>query len=533
MQVVIGASPVTVTELGRIVAPGNSGIHTVKLVNAGDGTDVAGGAVAINMSGGTAGQFQYGSLSSPVTLAAGTAYHVVSQENVGGDSWYDWDTEVATTEVAADNGPVYGVGPGSWFSLGWANQAYVPVSFKYVRALPTVTVVATDPVAGESGTTEGAGVFTFTRTGSTNSALTVSFGVTGTATAGQDYIALGNKITFNAGSATATTALIVLNNDLRERDASTVLTLSSGPDYDVGSPASAVATIRGYVLDLWPSTVPDKLVGIGPERLYMSPGGGPQQVEVTEPTLLITDVSTPTITVCRPAIPNDAGTAIIICPGGGYWDLYWQLEGAEVATWLNSLGVTGIILKYRVPRGPEEGASEPARRPLEDAQRAVSLVRSKASEWGIDPQRIGIIGFSAGGHLAIATATTFDRRTYQPQDDIDQVNCRPDFAIAAYPGYLVASDTNALAPYLNVPAGTPPTFLVHGDDDIVAPPQNSVCMYSALKQASVSCELLVYADSVHDFGVRTNAHPCSAWTKACESWLRHKGLLITHSSSPF
>ena len=132
-----------------------------------------------------------------------------------------------------------------------------------------------------------------------------------------------------------------------------------------------------------------------------------KQVEVTEPTRMITDVTKPTITIYRPAQEKDTGTAMLICPGGGYWNLYWQLEGEEVAAWLNSIGVTGIILKYRVPRRPDEPPREPARRPLQDAQRAVSLVRSKAKELGLDPDRIGIVGFSAGGHLAIATATEF------------------------------------------------------------------------------------------------------------------------------
>ena len=131
---------------------------------------------------------------------------------------------------------------------------------------------------------------------------------------------------------------------------------------------------------------------------------------------------------------------MLICPGGGYWNLYWQLEGEEVAAWLNSLGVTGIILKYRVPRRPDEPKGEPARRPLQDAQRAVSLVRSKADQWGIDPQRIGMVGFSAGGHLALATATGFEQRTYEPVDDSDKISCRPDFAVLCYSGYLKAKD---------------------------------------------------------------------------------------------
>jgi hypothetical protein len=136
------------------------------------------------------------------------------------------------------------------------------------------------------------------------------------------------------------------------------------------------------VVELWPGNPPEESGGIGPERIRMSRVLDRKQVEITEPTRLITDVSTPTLTVCRPAKEKDTGTAILVCPGGGYWDLYWQLEGEEVAAWLNSIGVTGVILKNQVPRRPDEPKGEPARRPLQDAQRAVSLVRSKAGEWG-------------------------------------------------------------------------------------------------------------------------------------------------------
>jgi acetyl esterase/lipase len=257
----------------------------------------------------------------------------------------------------------------------------------------------------------------------------------------------------------------------------------------------------------------------------MSPKLDRKQVEVTEQTRLITSVTNPTITVYRPATGNDTGTAMLICPGGGYWDLYWQLEGEEVAAWLNSIGVTGIILKYRVPRRPDEPKGEPARRPLQDAQRAVSLVRSKASEWGIHPERIGIVGFSAGGHLAIATATSFDQRTYEPIDAVDKISCRPDFAIPVYPGYLKAKDKEELAPGLRIPTNTPPVFLVHGGDDIISPPEHSVLMYLALKRAGVPAELHVYANTTHDFGVRTNEHPHSQWTARCAEWLRDQGFL--------
>src|SRR5205814_716642 len=146
---------------------------------------------------------------------------------------------------------------------------------------------------------------------------------------------------------------------------------------------------------------PDEPGNIGPETVRMSPKLTKKQVEVTDSTRMITDVSTPTLTIYRPAKEKDTGAAVLICPGGGYWNLYWQLEGEEVATWLNSIGVTGMILKYRVPRRPDELKGEPARRPLQDAQRAVSLVRSRAADLRINPERIGIVGFSAGGHLAV------------------------------------------------------------------------------------------------------------------------------------
>jgi acetyl esterase/lipase len=279
------------------------------------------------------------------------------------------------------------------------------------------------------------------------------------------------------------------------------------------------------VLDLWPGPAPDEPGTIGPEKTRMSPKLDRKQVEVTEPTKMITNVTKPTITIYRPAKEKDMGTAILICPGGGYWNLYWQLEGEEVASWLNSLGVTGIILKYRVPRRPGEPEKEPARRPLQDAQRAVRLVRSHAKDWGIDPQKIGIVGFSAGGHLAIATATSFDKRTYEPIDDLDKISSRPDFAIVVYPGYLKASDKAELAPGLQVPEKTPPVFLAHGDADIISSPEHSVVMYQALKRAGVSAELHIYSGAAHDFGVRPSDNPCSTWTKACAAWMDHQGLL--------
>ena len=293
----------------------------------------------------------------------------------------------------------------------------------------------------------------------------------------------------------------------------------------------AAAADHAPAVELWPGKVPEEAGNLGEERSLMSPKLDRKQVEVTEPTRMVTNVSKPTITIYRPAKDKDTGTAMLICPGGGYWNLYWQLEGEEVATWLNSLGVTGIILKYRVPRRPDEPRGEPARRPLQDAQRAVSLVRSKAGEWGIAPERIGMVGFSAGGHLAIATATRFEKRTYEPVDDVDKTSCRPDFAVAVYSGYLKRKDRDELSPGLRVPAGTPPIFLAHGGDDLISPPEHSVVMYLALRRAGVPAELHVYARAAHDFGVRPSDQPCSTWTQSCANWLRHQGFLKPKTTS--
>lgn len=297
----------------------------------------------------------------------------------------------------------------------------------------------------------------------------------------------------------------------------------------------ATGAEKPEIVDLWPGEPPDETAKIGAEYVRMSPKLDRKQVEVTDSTRMITNVTKPTITIYRPApsprpLPpgergKGEGTAMLICPGGGYWNLYWELEGEEVAKWLNSLGVTGILLKYRVPRRPGEPEREPARRPLQDAQRAVSLVRSKAKDWGIDPKRIGIIGFSAGGHLALATATSFEKRSYEPEDDIDKVSCRPDFAVLVYSGYLKAKDKDEIAPGLLIPAGTPPVFLAHGGADIISDPEHSVLMYLALKRAGIPAELHVYAGAAHDFGVRRSDQPCSTWTQACQHWLRHQGFL--------
>lgn len=283
--------------------------------------------------------------------------------------------------------------------------------------------------------------------------------------------------------------------------------------------ASASGTKKPFVLPVWPNKTAGDFGTFGPERVR-EPADSP-----TKDAKWITNVTKPTITVFRPTEEKNTGAAMVICPGGGYWNLAWDLEGEEVAAWLNFIGMTGIVLKYRVPRRPGQPEELPAPGPLLDAQRAISLVRSKAKEWGIDPNKIGIVGFSAGGHLALTTATNFDKRAYEPIDAVDKLSCRPDFAAAIYPGYLVEKNTDRLATSIRIPAQTPPILLVHANDDTVAPADNSVVMYQALKHAGVAAELHVYATGGHGFGVRKSHLPCSTWTDRCVAWLRNQGVL--------
>ncbi|HMC11325.1 MAG TPA: alpha/beta hydrolase, partial [Pirellulaceae bacterium] len=171
------------------------------------------------------------------------------------------------------------------------------------------------------------------------------------------------------------------------------------------------------MVDLWPGNVPGETPGIGEETTTGNRG-----------SRQVTNVTKPTLSVFRPAKEQNTGVAVIIAPGGGYRFLSWDHEGEDVATWLNKIGVTGIVLKYRVPQ-----RSEHPKHPLADAQRAVSLVRSKAKDWDLDEKKIGLLGFSAGGHLTGVAATSFDRRAYDPIDKTDIASCRPDFAVMVYP----------------------------------------------------------------------------------------------------
>ncbi|HMF18262.1 MAG TPA: alpha/beta hydrolase [Gemmataceae bacterium] len=278
--------------------------------------------------------------------------------------------------------------------------------------------------------------------------------------------------------------------------------------------ASIAQEQKVLTLDVWPGIAPGETGKIGPEKIL---DDKPGQRKVKR----IANVSRPTITIYRPAKDKDTGAAVLIAPGGGYSILAWDLEGTEVADWLNSIGVTGIVLKYRVPKRADQPRHVP---PLQDAQRAMSLIRSKAKEWGIDSKRIGMLGFSAGGHLTASTATNFDKRAYDPIDDIDKASCRPDFAVLVYPAYLVDKSKTKLNPDIRVSGKTPPIFFAHAGDDPIEV-ENSVAMYLALKEAKVRSELHVYSAGGHGFGLRKSNMPCSTWPERCAAWFRQQGIL--------
>jgi acetyl esterase/lipase len=237
-------------------------------------------------------------------------------------------------------------------------------------------------------------------------------------------------------------------------------------------------------------------------------------------TIRVTNVTQPEITVYRPAAEKDTGAAVVICPGGGYARLAYNKEGTEVAEWLNTIGVTGVVLKYRCPVRNGRSRHEA---PLQDVQRALGIVRSRASEWKLDSKRIGVLGFSAGGHLAACASNNFDKRTYDRIDAADDVSCRPDFAVLIYPAYLVDKQ-NVLSPELPVSSNTPPTFIAMTEDDGVRV-ECGLFYYFFLKQAGVKAEMHLYPVGGHGYGLRPSANTVSTWPARVADWMNASGLL--------
>ena len=273
------------------------------------------------------------------------------------------------------------------------------------------------------------------------------------------------------------------------------------------------ANAESETLFLWPDEVPGEVPGeVGKEKGETRGG-----------ILRISNVSKPSLTVF-PASPKNAnGTSVLVCPGGGYSILAYEHEGSAICEWLNSLGVTGFLLKYRVPRRKNLPKHEA---PLQDAQRAIGLIRQNAKKWKVDPDRLGILGFSAGGNLSVMALTSHQSRTYPKVDVADELSCRPSFGILIYPAYLVdRKKRDKLFPEIKITKETPPCFFAHTGDDAV-PAEGSVLMYLELEKAGVKGnELHVYPFGGHGYGMRPSDHPVVTWPARAGAWMKAMGWL--------
>jgi acetyl esterase/lipase len=276
---------------------------------------------------------------------------------------------------------------------------------------------------------------------------------------------------------------------------------------------SFLAAAEPVPIHLWPHRAPGEDGSIGPEKDTTKPTdhavGG-------RPVIRLGDVSDPTITVYRAPHAAAERPAVLVFPGGGYNILAMDLEGTEICEWLNAQGITAVLLKYRVPR--RKGLA-PYEAPLQDAQRAISLVRSRASEWNISADHIGVLGFSAGGNLAVLASTRFAQRAYANVDAADTVSCRPDFAVLIYPAYLTNPEPGTtLASEVTVSQQTPPTFIVQTEDDPVHV-ENSLTYYLGLKNAHVPAEMHLFSQGRHGYGMRRTGAPVNRWPGELKAWL--------------
>jgi len=278
-------------------------------------------------------------------------------------------------------------------------------------------------------------------------------------------------------------------------------------------PATVPAADPTAALDLWPGKAPGETKDIGPE-VYNEPKAG--QIDVKR----LANVSKPQLLVYPAPKGKANGTAVIVAPGGGYSILAFEHEGTQTCEWLNSLGVTAFLLKYRVPKRAMQMPDNLAA--IQDAQRAVSMVRSRAGEWNLDPNRVGMLGFSAGGNLTAWAALT-EKRHYDAIDDADKASSRPSFAALIYPAYLTDKEGKLKAEY-PVTKASPPMFMAHAHDDGVTP-VGSVALYLALTKAGVPAEVHVYERGGHGYGMRAGSNPVSSWPARCADWLKTRGYL--------
>ena len=293
-------------------------------------------------------------------------------------------------------------------------------------------------------------------------------------------------------------------------------------------PASGYTQLR-----LWPRGVPDSQPASGPETVTTT---NATELVAGRPYTYLRNVSVPTITVYSSDKRLNKHVAVLVFPGGGYEILAIDLEGTEVCDWLTSRGITCVLLKYRVPNsGPHWDAKchcHVKPRPLtalQDAQRAMGIVRAHAAEWQIDPHKVGVLGFSAGGHLAAGISNEWRTRIYSRVDAADDLSARPDFAIGVYPGHLWESDTSrspiSFNPDIHVTGQTPPTFLVQAETDSIDNVNQSLAYYIALKNAGVPVEMHLYVHGGHAFGLRRTRDPITEWPLLVERWLGTIGMI--------
>jgi len=283
---------------------------------------------------------------------------------------------------------------------------------------------------------------------------------------------------------------------------------------------------------IWPGTPPDDKPMPGPELADRVTKNGVARTIAGKPYSYVINVSDPTMTVYAPSGKN-TGAAVVVFPGGGFEVLVPDLEGTEVCDWLTAKGITCVLLKYRVPSEPYDRACDcrpdnltTSTRSLEDAQRTLGLVRLHAKEWHIDPHKIGVLGFSAGGYLAAEAATRYGKRLYAPIDDADKESVRPDFAVLVYPGHLVADKAAGLELNPNVPvtSDTPPTFLVQAQDDTTDGVHQVLAYYIAATKVGAPAEMHLYAQGGHAFGLRHTDKPITDWPGLVETWLHTIGM---------
>ena len=273
------------------------------------------------------------------------------------------------------------------------------------------------------------------------------------------------------------------------------------------------------VLRLWPGPAPGDKALNEPEQDQTKSS---DNLVAGRRLIRLGNVSDPSIAVFEPPADKRTGTTVVVCPGGGYQILAMDLEGTEVCEWLNSVGATAVLLKYRVPK---RAGLEKHTAALQDAQRAIGLVRQHAAEWSLDPKRIGVLGFSAGGHLAALVSNDCERRSYPVIDPADSISCRPDFTILVYPAYLTLKDQNdRVAPELNLTSNTPPAFIVMAEDDPVRV-ETALFYAAALKKVKVPFELHIYPSGGHGYGLRPTKELVTTWPQRAADWMRSRGLL--------